>query len=69
LNADARPPTAIAEHLAAWLVQLDEHALPEKFMDNTQYGGWTRAQAERLRQVLSGLFAQPGLHALTEFRA
>jgi len=43
--------------------------LEAKFTDNARYGGWTAAQAERLRAVSRTLFTQPTLDALKEFRA
>lgn len=42
--------------------------LEAKFIDNARYGGWTAAQAERLRDLSRTLFAEPTLDALTEFR-
>ena len=43
--------------------------IDRKFLDNAQYGGWSPAQAGRLRGVLSTLFQQQSLHAVQEFRA
>jgi 2-methylcitrate dehydratase PrpD len=42
--------------------------LEAKFMDNARYGGWSTATAERLRDLLRRLFAQPALDGLREFR-
>lgn len=42
--------------------------LEAKFMDNARYGGWTAAQAERLRELSRTLFTQPTLDALEECR-
>jgi 2-methylcitrate dehydratase PrpD len=40
--------------------------LETKFLDNARYGGWDGA--ERLRDLLAGLFAAPDLKGLAEFR-
>lgn len=42
--------------------------LEMKFVDNALYGGWSRAQAERLLQLSQRLFTLPRLDILTEFR-
>jgi 2-methylcitrate dehydratase PrpD len=42
--------------------------LEAKFLDNARYGGWTAAQAERLRDASRTLFTQPTLDVLKEFR-
>lgn len=47
---------------------MSEAELEAKFMDNALYGGWTAAQADRLRGVLAGLFGQADLRGLSEFR-
>ncbi len=43
--------------------------LETKFVDNALWGGWTRMQAERLLAVIGGLFVQPELRLMSEFRA
>ena len=43
--------------------------LEAKFVENALYGGWSRAQAERLRESLSSIFGRDGLGGLAEFRA
>jgi 2-methylcitrate dehydratase PrpD len=48
---------------------LSTRELEQKFMDNTRYGGWTAASAERLLAASRQLFAQPTLDILKEFRA
>jgi 2-methylcitrate dehydratase PrpD len=48
---------------------MPQSELEMKFSDNALYGGWSRAQAERLRETLSGIFRQDELGALAEFRA
>ena len=40
-----------------------------KFVENAQYGGWTRAAAERLLFASRSLFTKPGLELLKECRA
>ena len=41
--------------------------LEAKFMDNARYGGWSEAEAERLRADLTGLFERAKVD-LSEFR-
>jgi 2-methylcitrate dehydratase PrpD len=43
--------------------------LEMKFADNARYGGWSDGRAGRLRRAADGLFAQPRLDVLREFRA
>jgi len=43
--------------------------LEAKFMDNVVYGGWPRKKGERFERLSRGLFSQPNLSALTEFRS
>jgi 2-methylcitrate dehydratase PrpD len=43
--------------------------LEAKFMENALYGGWTTAQAERMRGLSHALFSQSTLEALQECRA
>jgi 2-methylcitrate dehydratase PrpD len=43
--------------------------LEAKFLHNARYGGWTAAQAERLRDASRTLFTQPTLDGLKKFRA
>lgn len=39
-----------------------------KFVDNALYGGWTQADAERARGIVSGLFSAEGPRRLRELR-
>jgi len=48
---------------------LSSQELEAKFLDNVLYGGWSREQGERFRDLSHHLFSQPTLDALTEFRS
>jgi 2-methylcitrate dehydratase PrpD len=48
---------------------LSSEELDAKFLDNVLYGGWSREQGERFRDLSRNIFAHLTLDALTEFRS
>ena len=48
---------------------LSSEELEGKFLDNVLYGGWSREQGERFRDLSDHLFSHSTLDALTEFRS
>ena len=48
---------------------LSSEELEAKFVDNVLYGGWSREQGERFRDLSRSVFSHPTLDALTEFRS
>ncbi len=48
---------------------LSQAEIEAKFIENVRYGGWSREQAERLRDALPRLFAPSQRPSLAEFRA
>jgi len=48
---------------------LTSEELEAKFLDNVLYGGWSRGQGERFRDLSQQLFSHSTLDALTEFRS
>ena len=48
---------------------LSSEELEGKFVDNVLYGGWSREQGERFRDLSRTVFSHPTLDALTEFRS
>ena len=48
---------------------LSSEELDAKFLDNVLYGGWSREQGERFRDLSRRVFSHPTLDALTEFRS
>jgi 2-methylcitrate dehydratase PrpD len=48
---------------------LSQAELEAKFMDNVMYGAWPRERGERLARLASGLFSQPNLATVAEFRS
>jgi 2-methylcitrate dehydratase PrpD len=48
---------------------LSSEELDAKFLDNALYGGWSREQGERFRDLSRTVFSHPTLDALTEFRS
>ena len=48
---------------------LSSEEVEAKFLDNVLYGGWSREQSDRFRDLSRRLFSQPTLDALTEFRS
>ena len=48
---------------------LSAEELEAKFLDNVVYGGWSRAQGERFRDLSRNVFSHPTLDALMEFRS
>jgi 2-methylcitrate dehydratase PrpD len=48
---------------------LSSEELDAKFLDNVAYGGWSREQGERFRDLSRHVFSHPTLNALTEFRS
>lgn len=56
MRGGSRDPLSLAE-------------IETKFLDNAVYGGWSRAAAERFRQLSTGLFAARRMDEMAEFRA
>jgi 2-methylcitrate dehydratase PrpD len=48
---------------------LSSEELEAKFLDNVSYGGWSREQGERFRDLSRNVFSHPTLDALMEFRS
>ena len=48
---------------------LSDAEVEDKFFENADYGGWSRAKAAALRDGLAGLFGAASMDALTEARA
>ena len=48
---------------------LSSEELDAKFLDNALYGGWSREQGERFRDLTRHVFTHPTLDALMEFRS
>ena len=48
---------------------LSSAELDAKFLDNALYGGWSREQGERFRDLSRNVFSHSALDALTEFRS
>jgi 2-methylcitrate dehydratase PrpD len=48
---------------------LTDTEIEQKFFDNADYGGWSHARAQPLRDGLAGLFAAPSMDALAGARA
>jgi 2-methylcitrate dehydratase PrpD len=48
---------------------LSSEELDAKFVDNVLYGGWSREQGQRFRDLSRTVFSHPTLDALTEFRS
>jgi 2-methylcitrate dehydratase PrpD len=48
---------------------LSSEELEAKFLDNVLYGGWSRTQGERFRDLSRNVFSHPTLDALMEFRS
>ena len=48
---------------------LSSAELDAKFLDNALYGGWSREQGERFRDLTRHVFTHPTLDALMEFRS
>ncbi len=47
---------------------LPQAELDQKFRENCAFGGWPATRAEALAQTIAGLFDQPSLKALSEYR-